>query len=190
VNKMPVAFVRVVVWAIIVMVASFSFQTSASAVTLSYDYSGTGSVNFQSDETLNIGGTCSSPCAISLLVSISGTGPAASPASGWATTAFTTISDNLGANLNLSVNAGDVGTNNNLNGGVFFSSILPSTFDVSTSGLASFLGGPGNVDYSVTISLPAGAYVTPVPAALPLFATGIAALGLLLWRKKQRVQAA
>ena len=30
---------------------------------------------------------------------------------------------------------------------------------------------------------------TPLPAALPLFATGIAALGLLGWRRKRKAQA-
>jgi hypothetical protein len=30
---------------------------------------------------------------------------------------------------------------------------------------------------------------TPIPAALPLFATGIGGLGLLGWRRKRKVQA-
>jgi hypothetical protein len=30
---------------------------------------------------------------------------------------------------------------------------------------------------------------TPLPAALPLFATGLGALGLLGWRKKRKAQA-
>jgi hypothetical protein len=184
------AFVRVVICAIVIVAAGVGVPTSASAVTLSYGYSGTGSVSFQSDATLNIGGTCSSPCVISALLFLSGTGPAASPTSGWAATAFATISDNLADHLNLGVNAGNVGTNHNLNGGVFFPAILPRTLDVSTSSLASFLGGPGHVDYSITISLPEGAYVTPLPAALPLFVTGLAALGLLGWRRKRKAPAA
>jgi hypothetical protein len=188
-DQMLPAFVRVPICAIVVLAAAGGVPTSASAITLSYDYSGAGSVSFQSNATLNIGGTCLSPCVISALLSISGTGPAASPTSGWAALAFTTISDNLGDNLNLGVNAGNIGTNRNLNGGVFFPSILPSTLDVSTSSLASFLGGPGIVDYSINVSLPEGAYVTPLPAALPLFATGLAALGLLGWRRKRKTQA-
>jgi hypothetical protein len=32
--------------------------------------------------------------------------------------------------------------------------------------------------------------VTPLPAALPLFATGLGALGLLGWRRKRKAQAA
>ena len=31
--------------------------------------------------------------------------------------------------------------------------------------------------------------VTPIPAALPLFATGIGAMGLIGWRRKRRAQA-
>ena len=31
--------------------------------------------------------------------------------------------------------------------------------------------------------------VTPLPAALPLFATGLGALGLLGWRRNKKVQA-
>jgi hypothetical protein len=39
-----------------------------------------------------------------------------------------------------------------------------------------------------TASLAASA--TPLPAALPLFATGLGALGLLGWRRKRKAQAA
>jgi hypothetical protein len=35
-----------------------------------------------------------------------------------------------------------------------------------------------------------GSITTPLPAALPLFATGVGALGLLGWRRKRKVQAA
>ena len=34
------------------------------------------------------------------------------------------------------------------------------------------------------------ATATPLPAALPLFATGLGALGLLGWRRKRKAQAA
>jgi hypothetical protein len=33
-------------------------------------------------------------------------------------------------------------------------------------------------------------FVTPLPSALPLFATGLGALGLLAWRRKRKTQAA
>ena len=39
---------------------------------------------------------------------------------------------------------------------------------------------------AVTAGQYAGAYVTPLPAALPLFATGLAGLGLLGWRRKRK----
>jgi uncharacterized protein (TIGR03118 family) len=35
-----------------------------------------------------------------------------------------------------------------------------------------------------------GAIQTPIPAALPLFATGLAGLGLIGWRRKRKAQAA
>jgi hypothetical protein len=120
------------------------------------------------------------------MLTISGTGPAPSPTSGWGGGASATIIDNLGDNLHLAVNAGDVGTNHNIFGAVFFPTVLPSTLDISTLSLASFLGGPGTIDYSLSITLPAGAYVTPLPDTLPLFVTGLAALGLLGWYRKRK----
>jgi hypothetical protein len=171
---------------LIVLVVSILLTTSVSAVTLSYEYSGTGSVNFRSDDTLNIGGTCSSPCVISALLTMSGTGPSPSPTSGWAGQTFTTIMDNLGDNLQLAVNAGNVGTNHTIDGGVLFLSGLPSTLALSTMSLASFLGGPGTIDYSLSINLPAGAYVTPLPDTLPLFATGLGLIGMLAWWRRRQ----
>ena len=181
------AFVRVVFCAAVVLTASALVPTSASAVTLSYEYSGTGNPTFQSDTTLNIGGTCLSPCVISTLLTISGTGPAPSATSGWASQAFATIMDNLGDNLILAVNAGNFGTNHSVDGGVLFPSVLPSTLDISTSSLASFIGGPGTIDYSLSINLPDGAYVTPLPDALPLFASGLGFMALFGWWRRRRV---
>ena len=46
-------------------------------------------------------------------------------------------------------------------------------------------GGEGfSFDYVVT-----GAIVTPLPGALPLFATGLGALGLLGWRRSRKTNA-
>jgi hypothetical protein len=42
---------------------------------------------------------------------------------------------------------------------------------------------------NVTITLPDSASITPLPAALPLFATGLGALGLLGWRRKRKALA-
>jgi hypothetical protein len=188
------AFVKVAVCAMVVFAASAGLPTSASAVTLSYEYSGTGNLSFQSDTTLNIGGTCSSPCVVSALMTIEGTGPAFNPSipSGWATSASATVTDNLGDIMLLGVNTGNYtsGTKHEIFGGVFFPSTLPSSLDISTSSFASILGGPGTIDYSINISLPNGAYVTPLPAALPLFASGLGALGLLRWLRKRTASAA
>jgi hypothetical protein len=56
--------------------------------------------------------------------------------------------------------------------------------------LAFFLGGSGTIDYSISINLPDGATVTPLPAALPLFAAGLGAFALLRWRRKRKAAAA
>jgi hypothetical protein len=54
-------------------------------------------------------------------------------------------------------------------------------------GVTCFIGsdGLGN-DYFASIS----EITTPLPAALPLFATGLGGLGLLGWRRKRKAQAA
>jgi hypothetical protein len=181
--------VRIAIGAIIVLTAGAGSVTSASAVTLSYEYSATGNVSFQSDTTLNIGGTCSSPCVISALMTIDGTGPAykTSVPSGWGAFASAAVTDNLGDTVSLQVNNGDVpGSEHQEFGGVFFAPALPSTLNISTSSLASILGGSGTIDYTLNITLPNGAYVTPLPAALPLFAAGLGALGLIDWRRRRR----
>ena len=57
-------------------------------------------------------------------------------------------------------------------------------FDVLTpGGSLTFLSGH---DYSSSLAESA----TPIPAALPLFASGLGALGLLGWRRKRKAQAA
>jgi hypothetical protein len=186
------AFVRVASCAIVFLSASAGTLTSASAVTLSYEYS-SGSVGFQSDATLNIGGTCSSPCVISAVMTIAGNGPAFNPSipSGWGAGASGTVTDNLGDTMLLAVNTGNFpGSNHEIFSAFFLASVLPGTLNISTLSGALFLGGPGTVDYSINIGLPNGAYVTPLPAALPLFATGLGALGLLGWRRKRRAAAA
>lgn len=185
------AWVRV---AFVALVASAGLTARASAVTLSYEYSGTGNVSFQSDTILNIGGTCSSPCVVSAIMTISGNGPVWDPSipSGWGTVASATVKDNLNDIMSLGVSTGNYtsGTKHEIFGAVFFPSVLPSSLDISTSSLASILGGPGTVDYAISINLPDGAYVTPLPAALPLFAAGIGTLGLLRWFRRRKDAAA
>jgi hypothetical protein len=68
------------------------------------------------------------------------------------------------------------------------------TFDVDASGSSTaldFMGYnvPSNTFLS-EVSVTPDEVATPVPAALPLFATGLGALGLLGWRRKRKVGAA
>jgi hypothetical protein len=56
-----------------------------------------------------------------------------------------------------------------------WSAVASLSFDPSTT--------YGDADFTVFLA-------TPVPAALPLFATGLAGLGLLGWRRKRKAQAA
>ena len=83
---------------------------------------------------------------------------------------------------------GDPGTDHQLFASFFLASLLPSTLNISTSGSAFLLGGLGTIDYSIDINLPNGVYVTPLPAGLPLFATGLGAIGLLAWRRNSKLR--
>jgi hypothetical protein len=53
-----------------------------------------------------------------------------------------------------------------------------------SSGQASLLQQAWTIDQSLTIG--SGAPAVPLPAALPLFASGIGALSLLGWRRKKK----
>jgi hypothetical protein len=46
----------------------------------------------------------------------------------------------------------------------------------------------GSIDNPVTFTLQQATPATPLPAALPLFATGLGALGLLGWRRKRKAR--
>jgi hypothetical protein len=86
----------------------------------------------------------------------------------------TAVTDNLGEIMSFGVNAGDfLGTEHQILGSFLFASMAV----------------PRAVDYAINISLPIGAHVTPLPAALPPSATGLGALGLLGWRRKRRAAA-
>jgi hypothetical protein len=50
-------------------------------------------------------------------------------------------------------------------------------------------GAGGQVGDTITVDLSVDGPITPLPAALPLFATGIGALGLLGWRRKRKARA-
>ena len=61
----------------------------------------------------------------------------------------------------------------------------PGTYNLFLTGTALLLGG----QYQMEIQSPSAngnSGTTPVPAALPLFATGMGLFGLLGWRKKRR----
>jgi hypothetical protein len=69
---------------------------------------------------------------------------------------------------------------------------LIETFPLTQPGVAQFLmtdifgSGGGNLGYQLL----SGTDTTPLPAALPLFASGLGALGLIGWRRKRKAQAA
>jgi hypothetical protein len=71
--------------------------------------------------------------------------------------------------------------------------LFTHTFIASATTTLAFLNGdPGDdnsngLDNVVLIDL--GPAATPLPAALPLFATGLGALGLLGWRRKRKAAA-
>jgi len=67
-----------------------------------------------------------------------------------------------------------------LDNGDTLSSIGLTSFQLYGTGIGSTIGG--------TVSFAPAPATTPLPAALPLFATGLSALGLLGWRKKRKVQ--
>jgi hypothetical protein len=54
----------------------------------------------------------------------------------------------------------------------------------------SVIGGGSEFERRSTAAIIARSAVTPLPAALPLFATGLGGLGLLGWRRKRKAQAA
>jgi hypothetical protein len=62
-----------------------------------------------------------------------------------------------------------------------------SAADITSIAIITTNNGAG---LGFTISSLSGAVATPLPAALPLFATGLGAMGLIGWRRKRKAQAA
>lgn len=90
------------------------------------------------------------------------------------------------------INGNQIGTANE-SGNLTFSSNVASYFN---SGLNEFLvsdinsgGGPSGAAFYATVSFDSGVSNTPLPATLPLFTTGLGALGLFGWRRKKKAQA-
>jgi hypothetical protein len=80
--------------------------------------------------------------------------------------------------------SGDVGNNSNI-----FLGIQDSTADITSIVFETFMVG-SLTQQSVAINqLTIEAPATPLPATLPLFATGLGGLGLLGWRRKRKAQA-
>jgi hypothetical protein len=82
-----------------------------------------------------------------------------------------------------------------------YSTLSGQNFELETSGLFSLIGGDSYIltflglstsgDHTVFIdSVSIDLMATPLPAALPPFATGLGALGLLGWRRKRKARIA
>jgi hypothetical protein len=52
------------------------------------------------------------------------------------------------------------------------------------------LSEPTSVNFAATVTFDTAPSAVPLPSALPLFASGLGALGLLGWRRKRKAQAA
>jgi len=70
--------------------------------------------------------------------------------------------------------------------GFYIPTLLPLVLTVSS--IASYEGVVlTDSNFSLDLFLPDGVTATPLPATLPLFATGLGALSLLRWRRKRKV---
>jgi hypothetical protein len=80
------------------------------------------------------------------------------------------------------------------NGGLTLSDVLfaadgrlfGNTFAVHVCPLSAAECGSGDNSYAFTFIGGSRSADTPVPAALPLFATSLGALGLVVWRRKRK----
>src|SRR5262245_34927671 len=75
-----------------------------------------------------------------------------------------------------------------LTAATFVADLLPATMGANTSN-ALFAADVLNNNNGNTGIIDFGARAVPLPAALPLFATGLGALGLLGWRRKKKAAA-
>jgi hypothetical protein len=96
---------------------------------------------------------------------------------------------NTAPNLTIAVNGGtplSLSAPTNSDTFVGFLDTVPITSIVLTETLG--LAGGLSLDFDL-INVVQGNTVTPIPAALPLFVSGLGALGLLGWRRKQKAAA-
>ncbi|HEY5306523.1 MAG TPA: hypothetical protein VIJ52_07640 [Pseudolabrys sp.] len=84
------------------------------------------------------------------------------------------------------IESGEPGT-----GSGFGFNVMPSYLVISTD--ISYDDNEGSkstsfaiTEFSLTADTPDGVSITPLPSALPLFFTGLAALGLFSWRRKRK----
>src|SRR5215467_10722431 len=75
-----------------------------------------------------------------------------------------------------------------LTAAMFVADLLPATMGSNTTN-ALFAADVLNTNNGNTGIIDFGARAVPLPAALPLFATGLGALGLLGWRRKKKAAA-
>jgi hypothetical protein len=89
--------------------------------------------------------------------------------------------------VDFTINGTQLGTNTNFGSG-FNTIALASFVDPSTSDVFAITnGGTGNTETHIsTITVTGDFAVTPIPDALPLFATGLAALLLFGWHRKRK----
>ena len=115
---------------------------------------------------------------ISIDLTIAGHSYSVPPVSG-----FNTIVNNITFSFVNSPNSG-IGTDS-------FAVVWNSTTGAATNMFYTVPSGPTIFEFrtaSVFSFTPVG--TVPLPAALPLFATGLGALGLISWRRKRKAQAA
>jgi hypothetical protein len=148
---------------------NFSFSNIFGTVTgeidgLSDNNTGPASVVFLDSFPLQLGPTC-----------LPGFPPCNTRGAPWA------VSSNVFTVTNGQIATADFDTTNAFSGGEL----------TLTPGLGMLLGTTGViVEGFATFSSVATPVATPLPAALPLFATGLGALGLLGWRRKRKSRVA
>jgi hypothetical protein len=95
-----------------------------------------------------------------------------------------TASIELGQMVSLS--GGSIAVNSSCTVSLTVVGTMLGSFTDTIGNVSSTNGGTGN---TATATLDVGVTATPLPAALPLFATGLGGFGLLGWRRKRKVQA-
>ena len=109
---------------------------------------------------------------------------------------LTFASSSSGTFVGFSANDGAIGRDVRVPSGYVSDSALGTSTDTFASATLASLGlTPGTyqwtwgtgADQSFTIQIVGTVPSVPLPGALPLFATGLAGLGLLGWRRKRKV---